>query len=523
MQTNLGSPSGHYLRAIRRHWMLVLVVPLVALVAAVGWTKSRHRQYQFTARILVTPIPGGDPTLDGLSVLHDSADPATTIQTAAALVDSEAATKLTAQRLGPAWSTTRVHSTVSVQPEGGSNLIDVTATAGDPGAAARVANTFAQASLDARNAALQQQINAALAALQAQQAAVGNAGGTGPGSLSDKITTLEGERGLPDPTFSLAQPAAPATIAGASTKKVAALALLAGLVLGCAAAILMDLLDGTVRDEDDLAAAYPVPVLARLPRVRVRRKRPWRRGRSAMPTAMYEALRELLLQVEHVSGDSRTVMVTSATTRDGKTSLAIGLALTAAVSGREVALIECDFRHPTLASRLGLSGTSDLGSILQPEVEVRDLMQRLPALPSLNVLATSNRVAGASQLQQLGMIERVTRRLPELIREAGERSDLVILDAPALSEVSDGLRILPSADCVLLVARLRHTTRSALTRCGDLLARAGRTPLGLVLTGPAGRRHPRYETAFADGRGISDLARAAASDQDPAQTTVAPR
>ncbi len=524
MQASLGSPSGPYVRAIRRHWILALLVAVVVPVAALGWTKARSHGYQFTARILVTPIPGGDPTLAGLPVLHDSADPATTIQTAAALVDSETAARLAAGRLGPSWSATRVHSAVTVAPEGGSNLIDVTATATDAATAERVANTFAQASLDARNATLQQQIASALSVLHAQQAALGRGGRSGAGSVSERISSLEAERGVPDPTLSLTQPAAAAAVAGASAKKLAALALLAGLLLGCGAAVVLDALDGTVRDEDDVTAAYPLPVLARVParRRRLTRSRATRAGAPLSP-AVGNALSDLLLQLEHPGADARTVMVTSASTGEGKTSVATGLALMAAAGGAEVALIECDLRHASVASRLRLSDCPGVEGILQPDVDARNLMRRVPALPSLSVLAIADPIAGPSSLKQIGVSERAARRLPELIREAGTTSDLVILDSSPLTEVSDGLRILPAADCVLLVARLRQTKRSALKRCGDLLSRAGRTPLGIVLTDVGSERDRCDDAAFSDSVATRPLDTPPGADGDQAPATAAPR
>jgi Mrp family chromosome partitioning ATPase len=150
-------------------------------------------------------------------------------------------------------------------------------------------------------------------------------------------------------------------------------------------------------------------------------------------------------------------------------------------------------------------------------------MRRLPSLPSLRVLATSEPVAPTARFQPMGLIERATRRLPELIRDAGELSDLVILDTAALGEVSDGLRILPCADRVLVVARLRQTKRAALTKCGDLLARAGRTPVGIVLTGEGRKPYQPYETAFSDGRAVPDVATTFASTEGSEHTTAGSR
>src|SRR5437764_1514681 len=400
---------GSYLRAIRRHLVLVICVGLAALIGAGVWAAVRTRQYQSTAQIVLTPVEPGDSSTSGLPVLRDdSSDPAVVVQTASALVRSNAAAQLAASRLGSNWTPGRVLSAVSVQPQGGSRVLDVTATSSRGRTAALVANTFAQAALDARTAALQRQINTTLTALNSQLHAIG---GRGPASasLTSRINALTAQRRLPDPTLSLAQPASSASSpSGPSASVVAPLALLGGLVLGCAVAILLELVGSSVRREEDVSGLYPAPVLARVPALR----------RSdlcsassnggppvSIPPAVAEAYRALLLQVERQGKGSQVIMLTSPSTGEGKTTSAFNLAAAAAAAGRRVVLLEFDLRHPSIGSRLGFSHVLEVKSLTSPGVDVRKLLQKVPGLPKLQVRATGGIPRDPAGLERIGMLE----------------------------------------------------------------------------------------------------------------------
>ncbi len=96
---------GPYLRAIRSHRMLVILVTLAAIAAAVAWTVLRTPSYSATAEMLVTPVAQEDQTFLGLPVLRDSGDPTRSVQTAANQIHSSAAAVRTAdearRRLDP--------------------------------------------------------------------------------------------------------------------------------------------------------------------------------------------------------------------------------------------------------------------------------------------------------------------------------------------------------------------------------------------------------------------------------------
>src|SRR5204863_2742263 len=120
----------------------------------------------------------------------------------------------------------------------------------------------------------------------------------------------------------------------------------AGLTLAGTVALLMDHFGPKVSDEDELAAVFPLPVLARVPKVR---DRLFADGDlTAVPSVVREAYRTLQIQVEQLGPRPHVVMVTSGSGGEGKTSTAINLALELIATGHRVLLMDLDVRKPDL-------------------------------------------------------------------------------------------------------------------------------------------------------------------------------
>ena len=171
---------GPYLRAIRSHRVLVILVTLAAVAAAVAWTVLRTPSYSATAEMLVTPVAQEDQTFLGLPVLRDSGDPTRSVQTAANQIHSSAAAVRTAAKLGGDWTRNKVLEAIEVTPEGESNILAVTAKADSARESARLANTFVNSALEARREVLTEQAGPQLERLDALKDDLGPDTG-GPG------------------------------------------------------------------------------------------------------------------------------------------------------------------------------------------------------------------------------------------------------------------------------------------------------------------------------------------------------
>lgn len=464
------------LRALRAHRLLIVATTLAALLAAAAYLYVREPTYEATATVLVTPLPQEDDTFLGLGLLRDSGDATRTAQTAAALLDSPEAAADVAVELGPGWSEKKVLDRVDVAPQGESNIIAVTGAAEDARLAADLATGFVEATLAVRAKELRKGIGAAI---ERSEAELGALAGNDPNRavISAQLSQLRSIQETGDPTLTLQQPAiVPTSASSPGPIIVLPLALLAGLALGIGGALLRDFTDRRISDEDEIAMAFPLPVLTRVPELSRRTLRGPAGASWFVPPQIREAFLTLSLQFEQRGKPLSAVMVTSATRGDGKTSTSINLAVTLASTGRRVILLDFDLRNPKVATMLGFEEAWSGADLADP---YRSLPQLLvpTKLEHLEILPIQP-LAGDAMSE-----EEVTRRLSRYIAQARELADHVIVDTPPLGEVSDALRIGNLVDDIIIVARPGNTDQRHLTVLRELLERTGQSPEGYVLIG----------------------------------------
>src|ERR687887_307389 len=430
-----------YLRAIREHLLLVALVVLVALGAGIAFVTLRSPRYEATAELLISPLPQDDTTFRGLSLIRDTGDPARTAQTATALIDTRAAATVAAKKLGDGFTAQEVQNQTDVTPLGDSDVLAVTAQSDHPDQAARIANQFANSALEARRSVLLTEVNAAIAQAKADVR----------------------------------------TVTGRSPAALDMLSLLAGLTIGAGAALLLELIDRRIRDEEDLVRLSSPPTLTRVPRLSRQEARAAARVPLAVPPAVREGFRTLQIQLDRNNPGHRSVMITSASTGDGKTSSAINLAAEVAGAGYRTVLLDLDLRKPSIGPQLGLdAGNGSVLSLVTSQSKLADVLISSPELPGVQLLLapTNTDHAFAEWLPQA-----ISRWLPGILAEAKALADYVIIDTAPLGEVADALRVATQVDEVLLVARLGHTRQDGLRTTLELLDHASCRVAGLIVIG----------------------------------------
>src|SRR3954451_3127211 len=476
---------GSYLRAVRSHLVLVIAITVAAGIAAVAWDQLRTPSYQTTAQMLITPISSDDTTYLGLPLVRDTGDPPRTLQTAATLIDSPRAAQLTARRLGGRWTQRRVEKAVDVSPEGQSSIVDVVASAASANQSAHVANTYVHAVAEARAAELKPLIDRAIATTRQQQSRLPD-NAPSKVTLSDRTRQLQNVEGS-DPTISISQVASPPdSSSGISLPLVFVIALIAGLALGTIAALLLDMLrPKRMAEEEELLGLYRLPVLARIPNLPRRRRRQAAASPLAMPPMVREGFRTLQVQLELQPGRHRSILVTSASSGDGKTTSAVNFALELVGAGQKVVLMDLDLRKPDIGPVLGISPRVPLIQLLSENTRLESALVEVPGVDGLRVLPVTQGDGSSA-------IERFTARLPELITEGLALADYVIMDTAPVGEVSDALKMTAGVDDIIAVARLGNTRRANFELMRDLLERTRHTPTGLVVIGTSPREVSSY-------------------------------
>jgi Mrp family chromosome partitioning ATPase/capsular polysaccharide biosynthesis protein len=461
-----------YLAALRRRWPIVLFIMVLAVVVAGVVYEREGTKYSASASVLVTPLPEGDAGFVGIGTVVDTGDPARTVQTAAALIDTPDAAAITARKLGGSWTTSSVQDAVSVTPRGASDVLAVTAETSNAAEAQRVANTYAESAVDYRASVVQGQIKQSINQLQAELTSLKGSASNATliSTVATAIEQLKAVQGTGrEPTLSVSQTAESASEAGASKILILLLALLGGFALGSIAALGLETFSGPVRDREEVTRLFPAPILAAVQVVGGRRKGkgmpPWQ-----LPPLVFEQFRMLRVQLSLSEGGS-VIMVTSAGGGDGKTTVSASLAAAFGEAGRRVILMDFDVRKPDLPNLLQLGSRVADGEFSSPP---HDLLS-VPQMPGVRVMPTPTR--------DIRRFEATIDRLPDLLAEAKLEADVIIIDTAPVGAVSEALRIAPLCDQVVFVVRTRHTDRRRLQLARDLLARAGAPLSGLVLIG----------------------------------------
>ena len=416
-----------------------MATALAALAGCVGLLALRDAEYEARARILLSPIAPYDDDLVDTGLLTGTGDPTRDAQTAAATLESDRASAVTAGRLG--LSRADVASSVSIEPVGESNVLRVTATAAEPDSARRLANEYARAALAIQDERAQRLLRSAIDQAVEQRRSVGE-DDAASADLAQRINRLEAAYGRGgDPTLRLLEPAtAPGSQVGLGPGLIVAVVFFGGLGFGVLLALVVDSLSPRLTDADELARISGLPILARVPGL------PRRQFRGALSLerlspAERDAFDALCVQVEERLGGGGTVLVVSASAKDGRTAAAAGLVLALAAAGHAVTAVDAHATRPRLAARLG---------------------------GEVNVLAAEN------------------GETADRIAEASELADFVVVDTPPFSENSDALALTHVVDATILVARAGHTGLTALTELCALLDRAGGVVTGAVMMGQGG-------------------------------------
>ena len=408
---------------------------------------------------------------------------------------------LTAQAMDPEADDPELDTNVSVSPRSDLQLLQFTATSGDPEHAAAVANAYMTAFsefIDTRQAEERQEtldriqdrvdeLNATLSAnpddvaasseleqLHIQAADV-------QGTATDAIRPLE--------------EATPPTVPSEpKPKRNAILGFLAALILGSAVAYARSAFTDRYSSPEEAAADLGLPVLAMLPRS------------SPESAEAVEAFRILRTSVsyalrEHVGP---VLMVTSATPGSGKTHVSIHMAQAFSGEGRRVILVDCDFRRPAINRRLpGIPEKPGMADLVGRPDSIPDLSAgRLP-LWSLPVPGGGEYLdvmpAGSGLVDPAAAL--TTDRAEQVFNSFSQQYDLAVIDSPPTLPVVDPLVIAHYADGVLFVLDARRDRRSDVRRALETLRAIDAPVIGLVFNGAS---TPERRYSYDDQRGVHE-------------------
>jgi capsular exopolysaccharide synthesis family protein len=491
-----------YVETIRERFWLIVATVAVTTGIALLYVATATKTYEAEADLLVTPVTSDDTVLVSLGLIRESADPTRDVETASRLITNVDVAERVKEEIGSPLAPQDLLEEVTAEPVAQSNIVAVTATANSPEGARELANAFAQGAVADKTQEFHAQIERQLPVLRAQVEAGGDPT-LGDTPIASTIAQLQLLRSGPTPDMRV-ETLAPLPTTQASPRPALSIAagIVAGLILGIAAAFGSQVLDPRLRREAQLRRLYRLPILGRIPKEASKiDKQPLAPGRVSPVTAeAYRTLRATLTGPSRGS-KGRVILITGSSPSEGKTTTAVNLAASLALAGKRVILIESDLRRPVLGDVLG--ARPDRGGVVSVLIENTTLAQALTLTssygPNLQVLLADYEGGWIAELFSIPTAER-------MIDDAREMADYVIIDSPPLNEVVDALPLAMRSDDVLIVARLGVTRLDKLSQLGELLAESGVRPAGFAVIGtprPARGEYHYYagvSVESADGR-----------------------
>jgi len=270
-----------------------------------------------------------------------------------------------------------------------------------------------------------------------------------------------------------------------------ALACIFGLIIGIMLASLVEYLDDTVKNPDEIDELIGTAVLGTVPRLS--EDEPMLITGAEPKSALIEAFQTVHANLNFASVDRalESLVITSAGPGEGKTFVSANLALTMARQGKQVIVVDADLRRPTIHKRFGIDNAEGLTTILASgrsveEVLITSEVERLRILPSGPIPPNPVELLASDKMK-------------ELCEELSNKADLVLYDTPPIVIVSDAPTLAAQSDGVLLVIEQGGTSKRLITEVQDILGRAHARIIGVVLnkvTRQAGHYYYSYYYSY---------------------------
>ena len=282
---------------------------------------------------------------------------------------------------------------------------------------------------------------------------------------------------------------------GARRFRFALIAALGGFVVGAAPVWIVTLRRRVFHDEAQLVEAVPIPLMGVIPHIP-------RRGRSqartaitaqprmrAMVTESIDSTRATVLFKLQESG-GRAVMITSSVAGEAKSSVSGHIAISLARAGFRTLIIDSDMRRPTLHRVFGVKKGPGFSDVLLDRAGLDEATQSCQ-LQNLYILAAGEWVPSASASLAGGAWQ-------DLIKEAKELFDIVVVDSPPVLLVADALTMARDVDAILLSALKDVSEIDLINRSVRKLESLGVMPMGLIASGMTSHMYtPRYYDRYA--------------------------
>jgi capsular exopolysaccharide synthesis family protein len=261
---------------------------------------------------------------------------------------------------------------------------------------------------------------------------------------------------------------------------------LLGALFGLGIGYLIEMADRSFRKPEDIIREFGVPIMGHIPFITEQRLKSApedsKFDRSAIsvhlprsrPAEAFRAIRTAVC-FSALGGEHRVISVTSPAAGDGKSTLALNLAISLAQSGKKTVIIESDLRRPKVHKLTGADNKQGVVDVLRGTLPL-DLVIQPTQVPDLSVIPCGPRPKDPAELLARPEYER-------FLEDLRSRFDYVIVDTPPVLAVTDPTGVAARVDGVIVCMRLSRHTRELGKRTIESLRDIGATVAGIVING----------------------------------------
>ena len=447
-----------YWRILQRWWWVLVLGALGGVMGAYFLIEEPPPIYEATTKVLVEGNQRpGTPSLADIQTNRQLA------QTYTDLILTRGIMEQVVEKLDLPYGPGALSGKIKVDSP--RSLLQIKARDADPVRAAQIANTTAEIFID-------DQQNRQLTQIAQFQASLGLYGiNQDPSIISAQIATLS--------TLSILEDALPPSARSnpQNKRQDMILAGAVGLFVAVIIVFVLEYLDDIVKSPDELKAITGLTPLAGVLHAHGRNNlRPITLEDEHQNSTIAESYKFLSTNLEFAAQDTpelKSLLVTSSSPAEGKTTIAANLAISTAREGKSVVLVDSDLRRPALHKVFDLDNREGLTNALMGNATLQEVL--FPT--SLSML----RVLPAGLLPPDPTLILRSPNMKKLLNELEAMSDLVILDSPPLLAVTDPLILASLVDGVLMVVDAHKTRREPVRRAVDSLKQGDQFILGAVL------------------------------------------
>lgn len=486
------------LAVLRRRWWVIALLTVLVAVATFAFSEHQQKKYTATASV-VFENPQLNQQASGIQVspTSPSEDPTIMATNVQLLTQQSGVAASTAREVGRGVTAAEVSRAISVSQQGQTSVVNVSAVTSSPALSAAIANAYVRQFISSQATQQRASVYRGLNLVERQIKALSNQELVGPNgqALLDRAESLRVLAQLQDGGAQLVQRAGvPTAPSSPKVTRNTALGLLLGLLLGISAAFILERLDRRIKSVEDLETTYSLPILSTVPYSKAYgTSRPGVGGRDDGTQEVFRLLRAYL-RYFNVDREVRSLLVASAAPGEGKTTISRNLAHAAQETGTKTLFIDADMRRSELADWYHVAKSPGLSEVLSGSVQASDAVRSIPIATRVNgntsEVSLDVLVAGHTPPNPAELIE--SRAMEQILSWACEHYELVVIDTPPLSVVSDAMSLLSKVDGVVVVSQIGRSTRDAAGVLRQRLVGVRAPLLGVVANGVRAKETAGY-------------------------------